>query len=239
MKKGIVYIITNPSFQNDWVKIGKTSRSAEERCKELDNTSTPLPFEIFAIMETEKFNDVESQIHSVLDNFMGKRIRRNREFFNITPEKALELFKTLAGTINDAVIKIYNKDSKNYEIAYSNEQSSVQKNSNVEDKNIEIRHTNEKAKKRNLYSHKRANVPNGAELIFKPDDDSDFEIKVKAVDDDEVEYDGMKYKLSAFCSKFMPEYKQNKSKAYQGCRYFEYRGQKLRDRMHWDNKENN
>lgn len=44
---GYVYILTNPSFKEDWVKIGKSSRPVDVRSKELDNTAVPLPFEIF------------------------------------------------------------------------------------------------------------------------------------------------------------------------------------------------
>ena len=43
---GYVYILTNPSFREDWVKIGKSSRPVDVRSKELDNTAVPLPFEI-------------------------------------------------------------------------------------------------------------------------------------------------------------------------------------------------
>lgn len=43
--QGYVYILTNPSFREDWVKIGKSSRPVDVRSKELDNTAVPLPFE--------------------------------------------------------------------------------------------------------------------------------------------------------------------------------------------------
>ena len=33
---GYVYILTNPSFREDWVKIGKSSRPVDVRSKELD-----------------------------------------------------------------------------------------------------------------------------------------------------------------------------------------------------------
>lgn len=36
--QGYVYILTNPSFKEDWVKIGKSSRPVDVRSKELDNT---------------------------------------------------------------------------------------------------------------------------------------------------------------------------------------------------------
>ena len=55
MEKGYVYILTNKSFRDDWVKIGKSSRPVDVRSKELDNTAVPLPFDIFATMQTEKY----------------------------------------------------------------------------------------------------------------------------------------------------------------------------------------
>lgn len=36
---GYVYILTNPSFKEDWVKIGKSSRPVDVPSKELDNTA--------------------------------------------------------------------------------------------------------------------------------------------------------------------------------------------------------
>ena len=63
---GYVYILTNPSFREDWVKIGKSSRPVDVRSKELDNTAVPLPFEIFATMKTTKYNEVEKLVSSSL-----------------------------------------------------------------------------------------------------------------------------------------------------------------------------
>lgn len=36
---GYVYILTNLSFKEDWVRIGKSSRPVDMRSKELDNTA--------------------------------------------------------------------------------------------------------------------------------------------------------------------------------------------------------
>lgn len=77
---GYVYILTNPSFREDWVKIGKSSRSVDVRSKELDNTAVPLPFEIYATLKTSKYDKVEKQIHKQIDRLTDLRIRQNREF---------------------------------------------------------------------------------------------------------------------------------------------------------------
>lgn len=77
---GFVYILTNPSFREDWVKIGKSSRPVDVRSKELDNTAVPLPFEIYATLKTTKYAKVEKQIHKQIDRLTDLRIRQNREF---------------------------------------------------------------------------------------------------------------------------------------------------------------
>ena len=104
---GFVYILTNPSFREDWVKIGKSARAVDVRSKELDNTAVPLPFEIFATMQTTKFNEVEKLVHKTIDRLTDLRIRQNREFFNVAPQVALDIFKDIAQTIDDAIITRY------------------------------------------------------------------------------------------------------------------------------------
>ena len=81
-EQGWGYILTNPSFREDWVKIGKSSRPVDVRSKELDNTAVPLPFEIFATLKTAKYEIVERKIHKAIDRLTDLRIRQNREFFN-------------------------------------------------------------------------------------------------------------------------------------------------------------
>ena len=74
---GYVYILTNPSFREDWVKIGKSSRPVDVRSKELDNTAVPLPFEIFATMKTTKFNEWRSwyiRLLTALPTFASAKI---------------------------------------------------------------------------------------------------------------------------------------------------------------------
>ena len=121
---GYVYILTNPSFREDWVKIGKSSRPVDVRSKELDNTAVPLPFEIFATMKTAKYNEVEKLVHKTIDRLTDLRIRQNREFFNVAPQIALDIlskssfliscslkYKDIAQTIDDAVVTEY-EDNK-------------------------------------------------------------------------------------------------------------------------------
>jgi hypothetical protein len=110
-EKGYVYILTNPAFREDWVKIGKSSRPVDVRSKELDNTAVPLPFEIYATMKTTKYSEAEKLIHSSIERFTNLRIRNNREFFNVSPEEALDIFKEVALLLDDAVIEETYKSS--------------------------------------------------------------------------------------------------------------------------------
>ena len=108
---GYVYILTNPSFKEDWVKIGKSSRPVDVRSKELDNTAVPLPFEIYATLRTVKYNEAEKLIHRYIERFTNLRIRDNREFFNVQPEEALDIFRDVAQMLDDAVIEEVHKAS--------------------------------------------------------------------------------------------------------------------------------
>ena len=118
---GYVYILTNPSFREDWVKIGKSSRPVDVRSKELDNTAVPLPFEIFATMKTVKYNEAEKLVHRYIERFTNLRIRNNREFFNVQPEEALEIFKEVAMLLDDAEIcEVHKNGLKSVEIVEPN-----------------------------------------------------------------------------------------------------------------------
>ena len=109
-KVGYVYILTNHSFREDWVKIGRSSRPVDVRSKELDNTAVPLPFEIYATMKTEKYVEAEKLIHRYIERFTNLRIRDNREFFNVQPEVALDIFRDVADVLGDAVIEEVHKN---------------------------------------------------------------------------------------------------------------------------------
>ena len=61
------------------IKIAITD-NLERRVKELENTSTPLPFECNYAVEVQDASKIEKKIHEGLDD---KRIRQNREFFNV------------------------------------------------------------------------------------------------------------------------------------------------------------
>lgn len=75
---GIVYCLTNPAMP-DYVKIGRTT-NLEQRLKQLDSTSVPLPFEVVYAIEVDIPEEVEKLLH---DAFADHRTRSTREFFMI------------------------------------------------------------------------------------------------------------------------------------------------------------
>ena len=203
-KQGYVYILTNPSFMEDWVKIGKSSRPVDVRSRELDNTAVPLPFEIFATMKTCKYNEVEKLVHKTIDRLTDLRIRQNREFFNVAPQVALDIFKDIASAIDDADI-----------VLYENNIPVVHKEDEKKDK---------REMKRGRFKFSMINIPIGSTLTFIPTG-----IEVKVASDGQIEYEGRIYKLSPFVGTFMPEDKRNASGAYQGSKYFSYKGKVLEE----------
>lgn len=107
-KPGYVYILTNPSFREDWVKIGMT-QNVESRLRTLDNTALPLPFKKYATLQTVKYQNAEKHVHHSIERFTNLRIRDNREFFNVKPKDALDIFCEVAELLDDAIVTIYDE----------------------------------------------------------------------------------------------------------------------------------
>ena len=54
-----------------------------------------------------------------------------------------------------------------------------------------------------------------------------LQLNVQVASDDKIEHEGRLYSLSAFTANFLPEEMQNHSGAYQGPKYFSYKGKTL------------
>ena len=113
-KEGLVYILTNPSFKALYIKIGYTDRSIQERLRDLNNTSVPYDFRVYALLKTRpgKSKEVEGMIHELFESY---RMNEKREFFNLNPSEALEKMKKLAKLLDATVIQ-YDDDGKEKEI---------------------------------------------------------------------------------------------------------------------------
>jgi len=88
--KGIVYIVKNPSFKDDIIKIGIT-RNFDQRLKDLSGSNVPYPFECLYACEVKDCREVESAIHDIC-----KSTRIRKEFFNTDPKPIIRLLKQLS-----------------------------------------------------------------------------------------------------------------------------------------------
>lgn len=80
----IVYVLTNEAMPG-LIKIGRTNDDLASRIRSLNNTSVPLPFELYVACEVQNAKFVEEQLHEA---FGDHRVSKNREFFRLAPERA-------------------------------------------------------------------------------------------------------------------------------------------------------
>jgi len=85
----IIYILINEAMPG-YVKIGMTNNSLEERIRSLDTTSVPLSFECFYAAIVKNAREVEKLLH---DTFLDHRVRSNREFFEVSPERVVSALR--------------------------------------------------------------------------------------------------------------------------------------------------
>lgn len=101
-QKGVIYSLTNPSFP-DYVKIGYAD-DAGKRIKQLNRSECiPFAFRLYAYYEVSKRLS-DTNLHQMIDRlnpnlrsieeFDGKT--RKRELYNMSPEDAFSILKTIA-----------------------------------------------------------------------------------------------------------------------------------------------
>jgi len=102
MAKGVIYVLTNPSFP-EYVKIGYAD-DLEKRLSQLNKSECmPFAFRVSCVYEVEK-RLTDLQLHNLIDQlnpslrsidqFDGKP--RIREFYNMSAEDAYEILKSIA-----------------------------------------------------------------------------------------------------------------------------------------------
>jgi hypothetical protein len=99
-----VYILSNPTIPG-LLKIGYTSRTAEERCNELSGHSgVATPYRVVWFIRTtsiESAQDLEQRVHLALDQC---RYNRAREFFECTEALAKDTVEKIAHTVGAAAL---------------------------------------------------------------------------------------------------------------------------------------
>lgn len=159
-------------------------------------------------MQTCKYDKIEKIIHKQIDRLTDLRIRQNREFFNVSPEQALDILLDLAPAFDDAVIEKY-EDGIAYQIYPKKELPIPQK---------------PKIERRKHFAFSMIDLKIGDKVFFDP-----LNIEVRIAGENKIEYEGRLWSLSNFTATYLPDEKRNTSGAYQGPQYFSYNGKTLWD----------
>ena len=159
----IVYILTNEAMPG-YVKIGMTNNSLLERMRQLDRTNIPLPFECYYACEVENARQEETWLHSI---FSDRRIRDEREFFKIDPERVVA-----------AIRRIQKKDitPKEFLNVTKEEQNELE-----EVKEIRAR-----------FDFSKYKIPVGSIIVYSRDNS----VKAKVLEKNKIEFDGKITSLS-------------------------------------------
>jgi hypothetical protein len=191
----IVYVLINEAMAG-YVKIGKTA-DLERRIRDLDNTAVPLPFECFYAARVANSNFVEKQLH---DAFADHRVRSNREFFEIAPERVMAALKL--AQIEDVTPKQDYVETPEDQVAL------------------------DKAKeRRGVFNFAMVDIPVGSVLIFSRDP----AITCTVLDKKTVDFEGQKTSLSSSALNIFHRMGYE-WKAVAGTDYWLYEGESLSDR---------
>jgi hypothetical protein len=99
-----VYVLKNPSYPPNLLKIGKTTRDIKQRVKELSKpTGVPTSFVVVMIIRINNSNELEKLIHTRLAELR----KPNKEFFEISEEA---LYSILTDELKLNVEKIITSD---------------------------------------------------------------------------------------------------------------------------------
>lgn len=89
-KSGWLYVISSPSLPN-MIKIGCTRQAVPmQRIYALSSSSLPFPFKAHCFVFSDDCFELESAMHKYFD---AQRVNKDREFFAITPQQAIDALK--------------------------------------------------------------------------------------------------------------------------------------------------
>ena len=181
MSKGVIYILTNPSFPQ-YVKIGYAS-DLRRRLRELNRSEAlPCAFRAYATCDVDhkltdralhEFIDQLSPDLRTIETFNGQK--RNREFFEMAPEAAYAII--------DAIACISGTSGRLYRVTLTGEQIEEER---------ETEETRE-ASRKPPFRFSMVGLGTGDQVAFV----GDFEKVATVVDERRVEYDGVTTSLSA------------------------------------------
>lgn len=208
MAKGVIYILTNPSFP-DYVKIGFAT-DIEKRLKQLNRSETiPFAFRVYAVYEVDKAL-TDKELHKLIDNlnpdlrtienFDGRE--RVKEFYAMSAEDAYGLLECIA-KISGTIDRLKRMTPEGHEII--DEQIAE-----------EVKET----ARRGPFRFSDCRIAFGSEIVFV----DDSEVKPIVVDDRHIEYNGETTSLSALAQRL-----KGFDHPVQGTVWFTYKGERLSD----------
>ena len=112
---GYVYCLSNDSIPG-LLKIGMTTRTPEERARELYTTGVAIPFKVEFSIKVDNPLKTEHQLHALFNEYRVK----SREFFQITPEDARsKIYEFLSNNTTILSSKMVNNTNKSEKFDYS------------------------------------------------------------------------------------------------------------------------
>lgn len=98
--KGWIYVLSNPSFSDGLIKIGRSSKYPSERSKQLFETGVPEPFRLEYAALVDEHELIESSVHRKLDQC---RPNKSREFFTCAIPTAIDTIRQLASIYDEEI----------------------------------------------------------------------------------------------------------------------------------------
>ena len=99
-KAGNIYIISNlGSFGDDVFKVGMTRRlDPQDRVNELGSASVPFKFDVHSFIFSDDAVDLETKLHSILNEKRVNKVNRRKEFFRIPIDELEQLVQEIDPT---------------------------------------------------------------------------------------------------------------------------------------------
>lgn len=219
MSKGVIYILTNPSFPQ-YVKI-RYATDVKQRLDELNrSTAVPFAFRIYATYEVDSALS-DKKLHSILDKLNpdlrsaeevdGKR--RIREFYAMTPEDAYSILEAIAE------INGYRHRLKKWK-ATATEQRDEKLAQEINEQHQE---------RLSPFAFSKCGIVVGEQIEFYCIDNPHSGTLCEVVDDKHVSYNNETWSLTA-----LAKHLTGVKSSIAGPRYFKYKGEWLntiRNRM--------
>lgn len=211
MGKGVIYILTNPSFPQ-YVKIGYAS-NLQRRLQQL-NRSEALPYAFRAYATYDVDHELtDKALHELIDQlnpdlrtietFNGKR--RTKEFFEMPAEDAYAIL--------EAIARISGTEDRLHRVTPTGEQAEEEREAEEARRDAE---TGRRAK----FSFPMVGIAPGERVSFVNDPSK----VATVVDDTHVEYEGVTTSLTALAKQF-----RGRTTAISGPYFFSYKGERLTD----------